>query len=128
MSYEIDYINEQDYIVVTVTGDFGLSSLKEMAADVAGSIERHGCSRILNDMREARLTGNSFNIYNMPKTASQAGIGPRCRRALLVKERTSDFHFLETVFINQGHIVKLFTDLDEALRWLLNKETHEPGD
>lgn len=129
MFYEIDYINEQDYIMVTVTGDLTLPTLKELAVDVAGFIEQYGCNRILNDMRQANLTGDAFNIYNMPKTASQAGIGPHCRRALLVSELSSDFHFLETVFINQGHIVKIFTDLDEALRWLLNKETpkHESG-
>ena len=65
----------------------------------------------------------------MPKSASQAGIGNRLKRALVVSERSPSFYFLETVFVNQGHIVKLFTDINEALYWLLNKEfsKHEPG-
>lgn len=129
MSYKINYNKEEEYIAVTVEGKFALSNLKELAADLAGFIEQYGCSRILNDMRQARLTKDTVDIYNMPKSASQAGIGPRFKRALVVSEISSDFHFLETVFINQGHIVKMFTDIDAALRWLLNKEIlkHEPG-
>jgi hypothetical protein len=80
-------------------------------------------------MRHARLTKETLDIYHMPKSAKQAGIVPGFKRALVVSELSSDFHFLETVFVNQGHIVKLFTDIDAARGWLLNKETpkHEPG-
>jgi hypothetical protein len=55
----------------------------------------------------------------MPKTASTSGIDTHCKRALVVSEQSSDFHFLETVFINQGHNVKMFTDIEEAMSWLL---------
>ena len=130
MSYKINYNKEQGYIAVTIEGDFALSILKELAADIAEFTERYNCNRILNDMRHARLTEDTFNIYNMPKIASQAGVEPRFKRALVVNELSSDYHFLETVFVNQGHIVKIFTDFDAALHWLLNKETPkgEPGD
>lgn len=130
MSYKINYNKEQDYIAVTIEGDFALPTLKELAAETVRFIERYNCKRILNDMRRARLTEDTFNIYNMPKISSQAGIEPRFKRALVVDELSSDYHFLETVFVNQGHIVKVFTDIDTALRWLLNKETSkgEPGD
>jgi len=130
MSYRINYNKEEEYIAVTVEGKFALSTLEELAADVARFIKQYNCYRLLNDMRRARLTEDTLDIYNMPKSATQAGIGPRFKRALVVSELSSNFHFLETVFINQGHIVKMFTDIDAALRWLLNKETpkHEPGD
>ena len=130
MSYRINYNKEDEYIAVIVEGKFALSNLEELAADVARFIKRYNCNRLLNDMRHARLTEDTLDIYKMPRSAIQAGIGPRFKRALVVSELSSDFHFLETVFINQGHIVKMFTDIDAALRWLLNKETsnHEPGD
>ena len=131
MSYKINYNKEQDYIAVTIEGEFTLSTIKELAADVAGFVERYNCNRILNDLRQARLTEETLDIYNMPKNARQAGIGPYLRRALVVNELSSNFHFLETVFINQGHVVKLFTEMDDALHWLLNKEKStkdEPGD
>ena len=130
MSYKIGYNKEHEYIMIVVEDEFTLSTFKELAADVVKFTDRYNCKRILNDMRRANLTETTLDIYNMPKSASQAGIGNRLKRALVVSERSPSFYFLETVFINQGHIVKLFTDIDEALHWLLNKEfsKHEPGD
>ena len=120
MPYKIVYDKEGDYILISVEGDFGLPILKDMAEDVASVIEQHGCNRILNDMRRAKFTAGTIDIYNMPKTARTSGIGMHCKRALVTSEQSSDFHFLETVFLNQGHNVKIFTDIEEAMSWLLD--------
>ena len=119
MSYKINYEKEGDYIAVTVEGDFTLSNLKDLAAEVTKFTKQYSCNRILNDMRQAQLTKGTIDIYNMPKTARSSGIDTYCKRALVVSEQSSDFHFLETVFRNQGHNVKLFTDIDAAMSWLL---------
>ena len=120
MPYKVYYEEEGDYLSVTVEGDFALSTLKDLAADVAKSIAQYGCNRILNDMRQAKLTKRTIDIYNMPKTAKSSGVDFYCKRALVVSEQSSDFHFLETVFRNQGHNVKMFTDNEEAINWLLH--------
>ena len=120
MTYRINYEEEYDYIAVAVDGAFSLSTLKELAADVSKLIEKHGCNRIMNDMRHAKLTKGTIDIYQMPQAANQAGVTVQCKRALVVSEQSSDFYFLETVFVNQGHTVKLFTDINEALHWLLD--------
>jgi len=130
MAYKINYNKEQNYIRVTVDGDFSLSTGKELAADVASFVKRYNCNLVLNDLRHARLTQGTLDIYQMPKITRQVGIETHIKRALVVSEVSSDFHFLETVFINQGHIVKIFTDINAALQWLLNKEKttkDEPG-
>ena len=122
MSYKINYNKEQDYIAVTIEGEITLSTVTEPAADVARFAERYNCNRVLNDLRHAMLTDRTLDIYNMPKAARQAGVRSSLKRALVVSELSSNFRFLETVFINQGHIVKLFTTMEDALQWLLNKE------
>ena len=122
MPYEIIYQKEKGYIAVTVTGNFVLSALMDLAVDVAKRVAQYDCHRILNDMRQAKLTRDTLDIYSMPSGAREAGIVQHDKRALLVSEHSSDFHFLETVFINQGHQVKLFTQADEAVRWLLDEE------
>jgi len=72
------------------------------------------------------LSGNNLSYTTkdlfMPRCTRQVGVEPHIKRALVVSELSPDFHFLETVFINQGHIVKVFTDINAALQWLLNKE------
>jgi hypothetical protein len=122
MPYNIVYHQELDYFAVTIEEDFDLKTLQDLAQDMAKEIEKHGCNRILNDMRRARLTEGTLDIYNMPQAARRAGVGTTCKRALVLNELTSDFNFLETVFVNQGHQVKVFTDIDHAMHWLLNKE------
>ena len=101
--------------------DLDLGTLQDLAQDIFKEIERHGCNRILNDIQQARLTKGPFETYNMPGLARHVGVGLSCKRALLVSDVSTDFHFLETVFLNQGHNVKLFTDSDKAPHWLLNK-------
>ena len=120
MPYKIVYEKEGDYISIRVEGGFGLSVLKQLSADVSKFIEKYGCNHILNDLRLAKLTSDTLDIYNMPQTASNSGIENLCKRALVVSERSSDFHFLETVFLNRGHNVKMFTDIEEAMHWLLD--------
>ena len=125
MPYTIVYHQKHDYFEVTVKGDFDLETLHSLAQDMSKEIEKHGCNHILNDMRHAKLTDGTFDIYHMPQAARQAGVGITCKRALVLSELTSDFHFLETVFVNQGHQVKVFTDNHQAMRWLLDKETNQ---
>ncbi len=104
--------------MIVVDGPFDAFILKRLAADVSKAIEKHGCRRILNDLRDARLKG-VLDTYQMPKVAAEAGVPRMCKRALVVREGSSDFDFLETVFSNQGHRVKKFTAFDDAKQWLL---------
>ena len=118
MPYTIDYNQEDDCIMVKVVGELDLSMLGRMAGDVAKIVQKQGCRRILNDMRDAKPIKSTIDIYDMPEMARKSGVKQVCKRALVVLEATDDFHFLETVFINQGHQVKMFTDLDAAKAWL----------
>ena len=118
MPFTIDYDQEADIIMVAVEGELSLSLLQELAGEVSKIGKMEGCTHILNDLRKAKPTTSTIDIYDMPAMARKAGVTMACKRALLVIEETGDFHFLETVFMNQGHQVRMFTDLDAAKAWL----------
>jgi hypothetical protein len=118
MQYTVNYDEELDYIFVRIQGELSLVTLQDIAMDVAKLVQKTNCHRILNDLRQATPVTGAVEIYNMPGTARQAGVVQWCRRALVVGDKIGKFRFLETVFINQGHIVKVFTDFDEAQNWL----------
>lgn len=122
MVYTTSYDQDTDCILVTVQGELDLSLLQSIAADVSKIVDRFGCKRILNDLRDAKPTKLTMDIYSMPETAKQVGVMQACRRALVVTEETPDFHFLETVFVNQGHQVRMFTNLDDARTWLFDEQ------
>ena len=120
MPYTIGYDKESDCIMVAVDGQLDLAVLESLASDVMKAIDKHGCRRIFNDLSHARLKG-VVDTYHMPKAARESGIDYKCKRALVVKEIPSDFDFLETVFVNRGYRVKMFTSVDDARRWLLEE-------
>jgi len=115
----VEYQEANNYILVKVEGELNLFTIKEMAANVAQLAKTHTCFSVLNDLRDARPTKGALDIFNMPKTAKNAGVDITFKRALVVGDKAEDFHFLETVFINQGHQVKMFTDLQAAKEWLI---------
>ncbi|MCK5131565.1 MAG: hypothetical protein KAR40_05375 [Candidatus Sabulitectum sp.] len=123
MSYSIGFDKKIDCIIVTVAGDFHLSAMQSLAAEVAKHLNEHGCRCILNDLRNAALSEPSSATYKMPEAALKAGVSRHIKRALVVSDLSSDFRFLETVFVNQGNIVKLFVDIDEARSWISPKST-----
>ena len=118
MKYTVSYDKEKDSIMVVVEGELAMTLLQDMAAEVAQIIKQHNCSRVLNDLRNAKSTKRTIDIYNMPETVKRIGVTQICKRALVVGNKGSDFHFLETVFINQGHQVRMFEDMEDAKEWL----------
>ncbi|HNK62418.1 MAG TPA: hypothetical protein PLE14_00100 [Anaerolineales bacterium] len=54
--------------------------------------------------------------------STQTGISPfKLKRAFVVSKNLDDFHFFENVTRNNGQLAKIFQDVDEAKKWLLQK-------
>ena len=122
MPHKITYDPKKECIRVEVQGELNLQLLQSMASDVAEIVKERGYKYILNDLRKAKIVESAFNIYEMPKTAKKAGVTHICKRALIVGDRASEFHFLETVFLNQGHPVKMFVKTEDAEEWLFGEK------
>ena len=118
MPYTVQYTKECECILVVVTEELSLALLQSMAAEVAKLIQETGSRCILNDVRRAQPTSKTIDIYHMPQAAKKAGVQQAFKRALVVGDRAQEFSFLETVFVNQGHIVQMFETIEEAKRWL----------
>ena len=121
MPYQVDFDEEQNFIIVAVTGSLDLPLLQQMANEVAKLIQETGARRVLNDLRNAKPTERTFEVYNMPQAAQKAGVSQFVKRAIVVGDKGKDFHFLESVFINQGHQVCMFAEIEDAKKWLLGE-------
>lgn len=126
MGYKLSHDQERDIIVGRIEGEMVPALVQEMAAEFAGLVRTSGCHRLLNDLRGARLTPSSFDIYSMPRIVDEREVPVTCRRALLIPEEADDFRFLETVSVNYGQHVRVFTDPEAAIEWLLADKAH-PG-
>lgn len=121
MCINLKFHEGDGYIEISVDGKFSLQTLKNLAKKVTTYVKVYNCKFILNDLRNATLIDSPVSIYSMPKVALNAGIEREIKRAILVKKITPNYLFLETVFINQGNIVKIFDNFDKAKSWLLKK-------
>jgi len=118
MPFTVEYDEERNCILVTCSGDLDLQLVQSTATEVSQMIARTGCPLILNDLQDAQLTRNAFNVYKIPRMMTEVGIGSGVKRALVVGDHQEEFHFLETVFLNYGNDVKTFENVRDAEAWL----------
>jgi hypothetical protein len=126
MPHTIAYHPEKGIIEVKFHGEIILNETRELYSDVIPIVKENDCHLVLSDYREASIKLSTGEIYVVPatlsKTFSEAGIqANRLKRALVIKNDLNDFRFFNDVTINRGQNAKLFTDIEEARKWLLGK-------
>ncbi len=119
MGYELSYDAEKKIIRGRVLGELNPSLVKNMAVDLEKLGRKHKCPRLLSDLREAVISKSLLDIYSMPRVVEQAGMQKSFRRAIVVNPPVNDYRFLEIVSVNEGQEVRVFSDPEEALRWLV---------
>ena len=124
MSYTISY-EKTGYIKLLYEGEADLGDLRDVITrGVSLALERN-CFRILSDFRSIRLHLSAMDIFSIP--AKQIVLAQemdvqyfKFKRTMVV--RTADFEkfkFFENVAVNRSHNIKVFTDIENALTWLV---------
>lgn len=121
--YHVKYDKDNNCVCVSVHGDFQLSVMRPMIKEVRSLLTKHNSNTILNDMREAKLVESTTGTFNMPGIASKYGIKRSIKRAIVVSAISPEFKFFETVFRNQGNIVRVFDQMVEARKWLFDESS-----
>ena len=81
--------------------------------------------RIFTDYREAHFDLSTLQLFHLPekhdKLLKSFGFNVhRIKRAILYDPKDRDLAtFFETVAVNRGHMVKVFTNEEDARAWLL---------
>jgi hypothetical protein len=127
MPYTIHYNQEAHIIEVKVKGDVNRDTFKEIFSQALQLVKEKECFLFLNDFREANIQLSTMDLYSLPNILSDIstplGINAdRLRRALVIAPTYArDASFAEDVTVNRGQHAKFFHDIDEALKWLLEK-------
>ena len=125
-SYTVTYNAELKIIETTVDGDIDLSVLKEIFTAQAQTSKDSNCNLMINDYRNARIKITVIEIYELPKiiakiAASFGRSASRTIRALVIPTFKEDYRFYETVTANNSQTEKLFFDIEEAKKWILQQ-------
>jgi hypothetical protein len=109
-----------------VAGEFSIEEAKRQFLQIADAIEQSDATKILMDGR--KVTGDPKVVERFIYGEFAAGVvkqqlqepyGPGPQFAYVLHEPVLDpFRFGETVAINRGMHVKVFDNVESAIRWL----------
>jgi hypothetical protein len=124
MAHTVTYKIELGIIETSAQGKLTLREAKELISEITECAITNNCFLCLSDYREAIMDMSTFQIYDVPKVLSNVvdslGLHPnQFKRAIIVTKGLNDFNFFETVSRNAGQNIKLFKEIDEAKKWLL---------
>lgn len=122
MPFAIEHIGDRDYVHVTFTGPLTMALAREYLAALLPILEETGCQRLLSDSVNAQIQLSSRDILQFPKMMQASPLTESLKRAVLGSEGTSGYEMFETFSKIQGHDLRIFTDRDDALEWLLSDE------
>ena len=120
MTFNIKYDPDSHCVRTDIQGEVNIGDIVEVSKEMVRLASLHDCDKILNDVRRAEPKLSTVDIYNIPKVLQESGLKPTTRSAIVAQDDHTDFQFLETVALNRGQNVKLFTNVDTAKRWLSN--------
>lgn len=118
-----------DLLCVRAWGrDDSLEDVKRYGVAVLEKARLQNCTRILCDERELEYAIGTLDTYEYARFLAQKA--PRVGRVAIVcrPEQIENGEFWETVAVNRGLKVRMYTDIDEARAWLLGEVSEEEGE
>jgi len=115
MCHTVIYNSELHIVEAKLQGDMTLGEVQETISKIAKIAKEKDCRLILSDFREVSRKLSILEIYELPdriKTIfTSFGIN------VLHYKRANVVH--ENVMVNRGQKEKVFTDIDQAKKWLM---------
>lgn len=127
MGHNISFNSELHITEIKFQGSINLLEIEELLSEAVKVAKEHNSFLFLSDYTEASLNLSTMELYELPKMLADifasSGIPPyKLKRALVVlQDLKKDFRFFEAVSANNGQKAKLFQNLVEAKKWLLDQ-------
>ena len=120
MAHSIELVKESRYVRLILAGDLTLTDHEIARADVAKVLTENGWDKLLIDAVRARPKMSVLDNFEF--TRDHMWHFPKELRTAIIHHpiATEGFEFIETVGQNRGMEMKLLTDQDQALEWLLD--------
>ena len=124
MSHTVIYNSELHIVESKLQGDMTLGEVKEIVTKIAKMAKENDCRLIFTDFREVSRKLSILQIYELPDHTKNIftsfGINVLLyERANVVAKDLDDYIFHENIMVNRGQNEKVFTDIDQAKKWLI---------
>jgi hypothetical protein len=119
MKWEFHYRTYPDYLEVIISGNISPDELNRMAIERWQELRKHDCGKILFDFTRITNSLKTLDIYNRPEQSEKVGVSRTNHAAAVVPDiYLNDFKFMETVYLNRGFDLHVFTDRQHAVEYL----------
>ena len=123
MSYKISYDPESKIVCCQHAGRITKDGLRTRSIKTIELAKANSANLYLIDVVDLEGGVSTVGLYDLPAVYEKAGVDRRVVCAAILynakdKALANDVHFYETVCINNGWKVKMFSDRQEAIRWL----------
>lgn len=121
MEWDIVIHDAPKYGEAITRGIADKDSSLNMAKAIITEMQANEIKKILIDHRNLEnVAGSILDIYERPKLLKDGGVKLGTKIALVIKpEHSEHFKFFETVCLNQGFLISIFQDREEAISWLI---------
>jgi predicted metal-dependent peptidase len=120
MEWTISHIVESGITLVETSGELTPQHLNQMIVEARKEQEIYNSKLVLVDHRKAGVAMmRCTDAYDRPKEMEKLGAPRNMRTALVCAEKDMEkFRFMESVSVNRGYQLRIFTDIELAKKWL----------
>ena len=130
MTSRLHVEHRDSYLYARAAGPSELAAAKEFFQQILSACKKHNISNVLYDCRLAEGAFSTMERYNygayIADAIRKSGVVPRFAYVGTEQHIDPD-RFGETVAVNRGVVLKVTTDLCEALDWLGVEDSQMPG-
>ena len=123
MAVTIAYSREIDCVVVTYEGEATPEEIQTTIRDALAMAVERQCRRFLVDATELEHRGGTLlDTYELPQDFEHFPDIRKYKDAIILPRRQAeaqDLEFFETISHNRGYNVRVFTDRQSAVDWLM---------
>ena len=124
MPHTVFYNSELHLVESKLQGDMTLSEAEEIVTKIAKIAKEKDCRSIFIDFRNVSQKLSMVEMYRLSDRTKNifTSFGMKLslyKRANVVAKDLDDYVFHENVMVNRGHNEKVFTDIDQAKKWLM---------
>lgn len=118
MSYSISFQRRPEYLYVRVTGENSRDNVMGYLADLERECEAIECFRVLVDERLEGPRLPEMEVFAIASEGSKKALG-KFEAIAYVDEQMGDMaQFAETAAVSRGMPVAIFSNVEDADRWL----------
>ena len=119
MDFSVSYQEGWDVVSGKIEGNLTRDLAAQYFTQAGEIASTRGCSKILTDVRNARLVADEPDMVSLSKELTQLGLKPAIKRAIVLAEDVKGYKVWENHCFRNGHLrLKLFFDQEQALDWL----------